>query len=48
MIDGFNRVMGEQMAYSVELISRGITFYVCVSVSGIITLIGYILGRKRK
>ena len=48
MIDGFNRVMGEQMAYSVELISRGITFYICVTISGIITLIGYMIGRNRK
>ncbi len=48
MIDGFNRMMGEQMAYSVELISRGITFYICVSISGLITLIGYFIGRKKK
>ncbi len=48
MIDGFNRIMGEQMAYSVELISRGVTFYVCVSISGIVTLIGYLIGRNRK
>ena len=30
-----------------ETTSRGITFYVCVSVSGIITLIGFFAGRKR-
>ena len=47
MIDGFSRLMGEQMAYTVEMISRGITFYICVSVSGIITLAGYFAGRKR-
>ena len=45
MIDGFCRMMNRQMAYNVELISRGITFYVCVSVSGIITLIGFLYGR---
>ena len=48
MIDGFSRLMGEQMAYAVEMISRGITFYICVSISGIITLIGYFAGRKGK
>ena len=48
MIDGFSRLMGEQTAYAVEMISRGITFYICVSVSGIITLIGYFAGRKKK
>ena len=45
MIDGFCRMMNRQMAYNVELISRGITFYVCVSISGIITLIGFLYGR---
>ena len=48
MIDGFNRMMGEQMAYSVEMISRGISFYICVSLSGLITLIGYFIWRKKK
>lgn len=47
MIDGFTPVMGESMAYSVELISRGITFYICVTISGLITLAAY-LRRKRK
>jgi hypothetical protein len=46
MIDGFTPVMGEQMAYSVELISRGITFYICVTISGLITLWAY-MKRKR-
>ena len=48
MIDGFSGIMSELMSYSVELISRGVTFYVCVSVSGLITLIGYMIGRKKK
>ena len=48
MIDGFYRMMGRQMAYNVELISRGITFYICVSISGIITLIGFLLQSKSK
>ena len=47
MIDGFTPVMGESMAYSVELISRGITFYICVAISGLITLAAYI-WRKHK
>ena len=47
MFDGFNEIMGESMAYSVELISRGFTFYLCVLVSGLITLIGYIVGRNK-
>ena len=47
MLDGFSRIMSEQMAYSVELISRGITFYFCVLISGLITLAGYFIGRNK-
>ena len=47
MIDGFSRMMNEEMTYSVELISRGFAFYICVAVSGLITLVGYFMGRKR-
>ena len=46
MIDGFTDVMGETMAFSVELISRGITFYICVAVSGLITLAWYCVKRR--
>lgn len=46
MLDGFCQMMDRQMAYNVELISRGITFYICVSVSGIITLIGFLYRRS--
>ena len=47
MFDGFDGMMGEQMALNVELISRGITFYVCVTASGIFTLIGYFWGKHK-
>lgn len=47
MLDGFGGIMGDQLSYSVELISRSITFYICVAVSGIITLIGYFVGRNK-
>ena len=46
MIDGFTEIMVEKMAYSVELISRGITFYICVLISGLITLVGYCIKRR--
>lgn len=48
MVDGFNRIMGRHMAFVVEMISRGMTFYICVLLSGIITLIGYYAGKRRK
>lgn len=48
MIDGFSGMMGEQLAYSVELISRGLMFYICVTASGVFTLIGYFWSGKQK
>ena len=48
MIDGFKGIMGEQMTYQVELLSRGITFYICVAVCGLITLGAYFLTRNKK
>ena len=48
MIDGFTDLMGMDMAINVELISRVISFYMCVLISGIITLVGYLAGRSRK
>lgn len=46
MLDGFGSIMSEHLAGSVELISRGITFYICVLISGVITLAGYFVGRN--
>ena len=47
MIDGFNSIMESSLAYSVELISRGLTFYICVLISGIITLTGYLISKRK-
>ncbi|MBR4719736.1 MAG: flippase-like domain-containing protein [Lachnospiraceae bacterium] len=47
MIDGFTEIMGRETAFSSVMISRGITFYTCVAICGIITLIGYLYGRKK-
>lgn len=48
MIDGFSSIMPKGMAFELDMISRGFTFYICVTLSGIITLIGYLKGRKKK
>ena len=45
MIDGFSSIMSKSAAFELDMISRGMTFYICVTVSGIITLIGYIKGK---
>lgn len=47
MIDGYKGIMGEQMTYQVELLSRGITFYICIAVCGLITLAAYLLTSKK-
>ncbi len=47
MLDGFTTIMNPDMAFQVELISRAITFYLCVLLCGLITLTGYILRRER-
>ncbi|MCR4654971.1 MAG: flippase-like domain-containing protein [Lachnospiraceae bacterium] len=48
MFDGFSVMMGEETALNVALISRGITFYMCVLISGIITLAGHLLTGKNR
>ena len=48
MIDGFSSIMSKDMAFNLDMISRGLTFYICVTLSGVITLIGYLKGRKKK
>lgn len=48
MIDGFSSIMSKDMAFNLDMISRGLTFYICVILSGVITLIGYLKGRKKK
>lgn len=47
MIDGFSSIMSKGAAFELDMISRGITFYICVTLSGLITLIGYMKGKKR-
>ncbi|MBQ7149244.1 MAG: flippase-like domain-containing protein [Pseudobutyrivibrio sp.] len=48
MIDGFSNLMTEGLAYELDMISRGLTFYICVALSGLITLFGYLKGRKKR
>lgn len=48
MVDGFTSLVGRDNAFRIDMMSRGLSFYICVAVSGIITLIGYIMLRRRK
>lgn len=46
MIDGFSSIMTKNAAFELDMISRGLTFYICVTLSGLITLIGYLKGKR--
>lgn len=53
MLDGFRGMMANADAVRLELLSRGLAFYVCVLISGITVGVGYIVyhlrnRRKRK
>ncbi|MBR6328354.1 MAG: flippase-like domain-containing protein [Lachnospiraceae bacterium] len=47
MIDGFDGIMGSNTAVRLEMLSRSVSFYICVAVSGLITLAAYLSGRKK-
>ena len=49
MIEGYQQLMPHDFTYEVQLLSRGMSFYTCVIVSGITMVIGLLfLGRKSK
>ena len=48
MLDGFSDLMEFEDAIHLEVLSRSISFYICVAVSGVIVLIGSFLQRKRR
>lgn len=48
LIDGFRAFMDEAAAVNLELISRGLSFYVCMIVSAVTVLIGMIIVLKRR
>ena len=48
MVDGFSDLMAFDDAIHLEVLSRSISFYICVAVSGVIVLIGSLIQRKRR
>ena len=48
MLDGFSSLMNEDQAANLELLSRFISFYICVLLCGVIVLITYAIMRLRK
>lgn len=47
LLDGLSKIVGEGGAVELELLSRGLSFYVCVLISAMIVLSGY-FGLRRK
>ncbi|MBQ6321974.1 MAG: flippase-like domain-containing protein, partial [Lachnospiraceae bacterium] len=48
MVDGFMPIMGSDMAYRVELFARSTAFYICMIVSGLVVLGGFIFLKAKK
>ncbi|WP_081675289.1 lysylphosphatidylglycerol synthase transmembrane domain-containing protein [Butyrivibrio sp. LC3010] len=48
MIDGFSKIMTHEAALQLDMVSRGISFYFCVIISGLITLGGYLWKMKKR
>ena len=48
MIDGFSNIMTHEAALQLDMLSRGITFYFCVTISGLVTLGGYLWTKKKR
>lgn len=48
MLDGFRSIMSEHAAVNLELLSRSFSFYICIFLCGISTLIQYRLINKRR
>lgn len=48
MYFGYTMLLGDEAAYSLAILSRGISFYTCCTISIITVIIGYIQIRKRK
>ena len=47
MIDGFSGIMKKADAFKLEMVSRGMSFYICVLLGAVITLIGYLVKRRK-
>lgn len=46
MINGYQQLMTKTAAYQLEILSRGLSFYICIVVSMVTVIIGYLIKRK--
>lgn len=47
MLQGFSKFMDEGLAVHTELLSRGISFYICITVSFLVSAVGYFTKRNK-
>lgn len=47
MLNGYMQLMDKTAAYRLEILSRGLSFYVCIFVSLITVVIGYLILRRK-
>ncbi len=48
MLDGYMNLMSRDAAFEVQLLSRTISFYICIIISGLIVLAGWIWQHKKR
>ncbi|MBQ3379955.1 MAG: flippase-like domain-containing protein [Clostridia bacterium] len=48
MLDGFQKLLLGDDVYRVQLLSRGVSFYLCTIISGVIVLVGFLCIQKRR
>ncbi len=48
MLDGLSSIMDEEATFSLELLSRSMSFYLCVLLAGTIMGIGFFIRRRKK
>ncbi len=48
MLDGLSAIMDQNAATQLELLSRGMSFYLCVALSGLIMVVGYAIRFRKK
>ena len=48
MLDGFQQLMPEAAAVNTELLSRSLSFYLCICLCGVFVLVQYLIMKRRK
>ncbi|MBO5609948.1 MAG: flippase-like domain-containing protein [Eubacterium sp.] len=47
MLDGFEDILTKEQSIHLEMMSRGISFYICILICGLIMVLGYLFRREK-